>query len=348
MAKTIELIAPDDWHCHLRDEKYLKRTVFDVTARFQRAIIMPNLTPPITTIDQAEQYRQRICQHIPKENNFSPLMTLYLTESMPVETITAAKRSGFIVGAKLYPAGATTHSSAGIHQLHTIYPLLAEMEKQNLVLMIHGESIAQDIDIFDREAHFIHHQLTQLLTDFPKLRIVLEHISTETAVDFVKNGPPSLAATITPHHLLLNRNDLLLNKLHPHYYCLPILKRASDQRALINAAISGDPKFFLGTDSAPHAKKNKESSCGCAGIYSSHAAIELYTEIFDHHNALSQLEKFASINGPTFYQLPINSKKITLKQSPWQVSEYFEFGDEQLVPLRAGKKVMWQIQYANE
>lgn len=340
----IDLITPDDWHCHLRDGDHLARTVNDCAARFNRAIIMPNLIPPVTTVLSAKQYLQRIKKHIPQNVTFTPLLTLFLTESMPKTTIKEAKDSGFIVAAKLYPAGATTHADAGVRNLDAIYPLLKEMEKQGLLLLIHGESIKAEVDIFERENYFIEQHLQKLITEFPKLRIVLEHISTKTAVDFIKAAPDHVAATITPHHLFLNRNDLLVGGIHPHYYCLPIVKQASDQQALIAAATSGNPKFFLGTDSAPHAISKKESSCGCAGIYSAHAAIELYAEIFEKNDALDKLENFASIYGPQFYQLPINQNKIRLQKRAWRVPESLTFGQEFVVPFRAGQTISWQIE----
>lgn len=342
--KSICIIRPDDWHCHLRDGEYLTRTVPDVAARFHRAVIMPNLKPPVTSFQHANDYRHRILHHVPKGQSFTPLMTLYLTESMPITTIEDAARSEFIPAAKLYPAGATTHSAAGVKNLEAIYPLLEAMQKHRLLLLIHGESIDPSVDIFDREAVFIEKQLDPLIRHFPSLRIVLEHISTKIAVDYVRQASNTLAATITPHHLLFDRNVIFKGGIRPHYYCLPILKRAEDRYALIQAATSGESKFFLGTDSAPHAVNTKETACGCAGIYSSHAAIEIYASIFEQQNALDKLEAFASINGANFYGLPVNTTKITLRQQPWQVSATLTFGQQALVPLLAEETVAWQLQ----
>ncbi len=339
----ISIIQPDDWHCHLRDGDFLNRTVHDTAAQFHRAIVMPNLQQPITSVSAAKNYRERILQHVPNNHDFNPLMTLYLTETMTTATIDDAKASGIIQGCKLYPAGATTLSDAGVVNLETIYPLFEAMQANDLVLMIHGESIDPAADIFDREALFVEKQLRPLLQHFPKLRVVLEHISTKFAAEFVKNGPDNLAATITAHHLLLNRNHLLVGGIRPHYYCLPILKKHNDQQALIQAATSGSAKFFLGTDSAPHVQTRKESSCGCAGIYTAHAAIELYAEVFAANNALANFEKFASINGPNFYQLPINQQKITLVKKSWQVADTLQFGSETLVPFFAGDTINWTI-----
>lgn len=343
-SKKITIIAPDDWHCHLRDDAFLARTVPDTATRFKRAVIMPNLNPPVTTVIQAKKYLQRIHEYIPQGNEFMPLMTLYLTEETSPNTLREAKKSGFIIACKLYPAGVTTHTTKGVRKLTKIYPLLEIMQNEDLLLLIHGESIDSTIDIFDREAVFIDRELNALIQQFPKLRIVLEHISTRYAVNFVKQTTHYLGATITAHHLLLNRNNLLVGGIYPHYYCLPVLKRVQDQAALIAAATSGNAKFFLGTDSAPHPLQKKESSCGCAGIYTAHAAIELYTEIFAQQNALDQLEAFASINGAKFYGLPLNSQTITLVNDSWRVPKTLPFGDQQLIPLRAGETVKWCIE----
>ncbi len=340
----MEIIRPDDWHCHLRDGDYLKRTVSDEAARFRRAIVMPNLVTPITSIDSAISYHQRIVQCIPDHYDFTPLMTLYLTEMTTPRIIQAAADSEIIFACKLYPAGATTHSEAGISHLNKLYPALEAMEKVNLPLLIHGESIDPAVDIFDREAVFLEKQLAPLINHFPGLRIVLEHISTKEAVDFVAAANDKLAATITAHHLLLDRNALFKGGIRPHHYCLPILKRYEDQQALRQAATSGDGHFFLGTDSAPHSKKNKENECGCAGIYTAHAAIELYTEVFEQENSLDQLETFASKNGAQFYGLPVNQCKVTLKKNPWTLPQSLSFGQETLVPLCAGEVIQWQIQ----
>lgn len=342
MDKII-ITRPDDWHCHLRDDDFLHRTVSDTAARFRRALIMPNLKPPVTTVMQAIHYAQRIRQCIPADHSFDPLLTLYLTEETSAKTIAEAKDTGFIVACKLYPAGATTHSADGIKNIQNMDAVFAAMEEKNMVLCIHGESIESHIDVFDREERFIEKYLLDLRKKFPGLKIVLEHVSTKVAVEYVKNASNNLAATITAHHLLLNRNDLLRGGLRPHYYCLPILKRQEDQEALIAAAMSGDPKFFLGTDSAPHSINSKESSCCAAGIYTAHAAIELYAEIFDHHKHLDKLEGFSSLYGAQFYGLPINEEKITLRKEPWHVPASLSFGHEQMIPLRAGEVMQWRL-----
>jgi dihydroorotase len=339
----MKIYKPDDWHCHLRDGDYLTRTVADEAARFQRAIVMPNLTRPITTVTLASAYRERIVACIPQGATFTPLMTLYLTESTTPAMIHTAADSGMIFGCKLYPAGATTHSQAGVTDLSALNPVFEAMAAVNLPLLIHGESIDPHVDIFDRETVFIEKSLIPLSQRFPNLRIVLEHISTKTAVEFIQSANNNIAATITAHHLLHNRNAIFKNGIRPHYYCLPILKRHEDQNALRKAATSGHPRFFLGTDSAPHTKNSKTSCCGCAGIYTAHAAIELYAEVFEAENALDKLEAFASIHGATFYGLPINQTKITLEKTPWQVPEHLPFGKEALIPLRAGETIHWKI-----
>lgn len=341
--KTITIKKPFDLHCHFRDGDKLARTVADCAERFHSAIAMPNLVPPITSVAAALAYQDRILKHVPKGRHFTPLMTLYLTESMSPQTLTDAKKAG-IIAAKLYPAGATTNSDFGVSELSTIYPLFAAMQDAGLLLLIHGESTSSQDDIFDREAIFIEKTLSKLINDFPKLKIVLEHVSTKKAVEFVQNGPDTLAATITAHHLLLNRNDLLSGGIRPHHYCLPILKRNTDQEALNSAATSGSSKFFLGTDSAPHTRQTKETRCGCAGIYTAHAGIELYAEIFAKQNALDQLEKFASLNGPKFYGLNPSEETITLIDDPWQVPTEFTFGDSTLTPFRAGEKIQYRLQ----
>ena len=344
MSDTIKIIKPDDWHCHLRDGDYLSRTVSDTAAQFGRAVVMPNLVPPITNLERVESYRQRILKKIPVGSSFQPLMTLYLTDNTSPSDLRLGKSNNLIIGCKLYPAGATTHSEAGVERLAAIYPLLEVMEEIDLPLQIHGEVTHDQVDVFHREQIFIDSELEPMVSKFPKLRVVLEHISTQYAVDFITSCRKQVAATITPHHLLLNRNHLLVGGIHPHYYCLPILKRREDQEALIKVAISGHSKFFLGTDSAPHAQNRKESNCGCAGIYSAHAAIELYCQVFDQNNALDQLENFSSINGPNFYQLPINQELITLIRQPKEVPKELNFGEEKLIPLFAGKEIDWQVQ----
>jgi dihydroorotase len=304
---------------------------------------MPNLSPPVTQWQQARDYLDRIKNYIPSNINFQPLMTLYLTENLQPKDIIAAKQSGLIVAYKLYPAHATTHSQAGIKNLQQIYPLLEQMEKSDLLLLIHGEVTNAEIDIFDREAVFIERYLAPLLRTFPQLRMVLEHISSKTAVDFIRQSPSNLAATITPHHLLLNRNQLLAHGIRPHHYCAPIVKTSDDQHALIHAATSGNAKFFLGTDSAPHSQIKKESACGAAGIYNGCAAIEFYAEAFMRANALDKLENFSSRFGAEFYRLPINTDKITLVKQPWQIPTALPFGEETVIPLMAGETLSWRI-----
>lgn len=337
------LIKPDDWHCHLRDQAYLERTVPDQAKRFARTIVMPNLVPPVTEIAQAQSYLLRIQPWIPANSDFQPLLTLYLTEHMQPKDIVAAKNSQLITAYKLYPAHATTHSQFGIQNIPKIYPLLEAMQKVDMPLLIHGEVNDAEIDIFDREAVFIDRYFHQLVKDFPQLRMVFEHVSTKTGVQFVKEAPNTLAATITPHHLLLNRNQLLAQALRPHHYCAPIIKSADDQAALLAAATSGNPKFFLGTDSAPHSREKKESACCAAGIYNAAAGIELYAEVFDRANALPRLENFTSRFGATFYRLPVNTQTITLVKKPWTVPATLPFGPEIVIPLMAGETLSWQL-----
>lgn len=300
----IELTRPDDWHLHIRDGAIMEAVLPHTARQFQRAIIMPNLQPPVTTTDQALAYREQILAALPTGSGFIPLMTLYLTDQTSPDEITRASQSGHIVAAKLYPAGATTHSDAGVTQLKNIYPALHAMAEVEMPLLVHGEVTSPAVDIFDRETVFIDQQLSPLINDIPKLKIVFEHITTKEAVDFVTSSADNIAATITPHHLLMNRNAIFQGGVRPHHYCLPVLKRETHRQALIKAATSGNPKFFLGTDSAPHTKSSKESACGCAGIYSAHAAIELYAEAFDNENALDKLEAFASFMVPTFINCP--------------------------------------------
>ncbi|MCL4104346.1 UNVERIFIED_CONTAM: hypothetical protein GTU68_047308 [Idotea baltica] len=311
---------------------------------FQRAIVMPNLTPPATTVAEAGAYRDRILaaqSGLPRQ--FEPLMVLYLTDKTSADEIVRAAASGFVHAVKLYPAGATTNSDAGVAELEKLYPTLAAMEKSDVPLLIHGEVTDSDIDIFDREKTFIDRHLRPIVNTFPTLKVVLEHITTRDSVEFVTAAPNNVAATITPHHLLLNRNDMLVGGIRPHYYCLPILKRSTHQQALLQAATSGNPKFFLGTDSAPHTTANKENSCGCAGVYSAHAAIELYAEVFDSMNALDQLEGFASHYGPDFYGLARNTDTITLQKNSWLVPDRLPLGDGSLTPLRAGESIAWRV-----
>ncbi|GLX80352.1 dihydroorotase [Thalassotalea insulae] len=339
---TLTITRPDDWHVHLRDGAVLKNTVADISRYFGRAIIMPNLVPPVTNVELATQYHQRIMAENPQAH-FTPLMVLYLTDDTSADDIKAAKASGLVYAAKLYPAGATTNSSSGVTDINNIKDVLAAMQAEEMPLLVHGEVTSHDIDIFDREAVFIETILTPLVKQFPQLKVVLEHITTKQAVDFVNQASDNVAATITAHHLLFNRNHMLVGGIRPHYFCLPILKRNIHQQALIDAATSGCAKFFLGTDSAPHAQQAKETACGCAGCYTAHAAIELYAEAFEQAGALDKLEAFASLNGPAFYNLPVNQDTITLEKSSWPVPELMEFGADQVVPIRANETIAWQV-----
>lgn len=341
--RQITITKPDDWHCHLRDGDYLATTVPDMARQFARAIVMPNLTVPITTAQAAKKYYQRILEHIPQGQDFQPLMTLYLTNETGPQQILDAKKSGIIFGAKLYPQGVTTHSEAGVTKIEKMYHTFESMAEHHLPLLIHGETNDADIDIFDREKHFIDQVLTQIVHNFPGLKIVLEHITTQDAVDFILETPKNIGATITPHHLMYNRNKIFQGGIKPHYYCLPILKRKEHQQALIKAATSGNPKFFIGTDSAPHAKSRKESSCGCAGIYNAMAAIQFYAEAFDKVGKLNKLEGFTSFFGADFYGLPRNTSTITLVEQALVIPESLQFGEETLIPMRAGQTVPWQI-----
>ena len=340
--ETLTLRAPDDFHLHLRDGDALKTTVPHAAAQFARAVIMPNLVPPITTTTMAENYRACILKCVPKGKHFQPLMTLYLTEDTSEEEIEKAKKSGIVFAAKLYPAGATTHSAAGIKNIPKIFPLLEALEKHGLPLLIHGEMPSESIDIFAREKAFIDAVLLPMMKKFSNLKMVLEHISTRYAVEFVKSAPANLAATITAHHLAFNRNALLSNGLKPHFYCLPILKGENDRKALVAAATSGNPKFFLGTDSAPHAKFKKEAPCGAAGCYTAHCALSLYAEVFESAGALDKLEDFASRFGAEFYGLPLNDSQITLIKKEWQPPADFDFEDSSLaaIPLN---RLQWQL-----
>ncbi len=338
----ITIIRPDDWHLHLRDGAVLKNIVPDSARCFARAIIMPNLKPPITSVAQALDYRKRILAAVPQGVSFEPLMTLYLTDNTSPDVIREAVDNPYIHAVKYYPAGATTNSDAGVTDIAQTYDALEAMEELGLPLLVHGEVTDEDVDIFDREAVFIETVLIPLLQRFPRLRVVLEHITTRQAVEFIKATEDNIAATITAHHLLMNRNAMFKGGIIPHHYCLPILKRENHRLALIEAATSGSAKFFLGTDSAPHPRHAKESACGCAGMYSAHAALELYAEIFDHANALEKLEGFSSIHGPAYYGLPRNSGTITLSKQTWTVPATMPFGDDVLVPLRAGETVSWK------
>ena len=339
----LNIIKPDDWHLHLRDGDEMASVVEHTAHRFARAIVMPNLRPPVTDTAQAASYRKRILAALPRGHGFEPLMTLYLTDNLSPAEITAAKESGLVKAVKLYPAGATTNSENGVTRLDRIYPMLEAMQRLDLPLLVHGEVTAAEVDVFDREKRFIDEALRPLARDFPELRIVLEHITTAGAVAFVLASTANLAATITPHHLLYNRNAILAGGIRPHFYCQPVLKRERHRLALLEAATSGNPKFFLGTDSAPHPLAGKETTCGCAGIYSAHAAIELYAEAFDQAGALDKLEGFASLFGPDFYRMPRNSERIRMVRDSWQVPDFYSFGRGRVVPLRAGETVNWRL-----
>lgn len=341
--QSLTLDQPDDWHLHLRDGDALATTVPHTAAQFARAIVMPNLKPPVTSLQAASEYRDRILNARPSGSEFDPLMTLYLTDSLAPNEVEAAFNSGIVQAVKYYPAGATTNSDSGVSHMSAVMPVLERMAKLGMPLLIHGEVTDHEIDIFDREKVFIETLLEPLCRELPTLRVVLEHITTRHAVDFVNAAPANVAATITVHHLLFNRNHLLAGAVRPHYYCLPILKRSSHQEALIAAATSGNPKFFLGTDSAPHARHAKESDCGCAGIYTAASAIELYAEAFEDAGALDKLEGFASHYGPDFYGLPRNTNKITLEKKSWQMPSSFTLAQDELIPLRAGESIAWRL-----
>ena len=340
----ISLIKPDDWHLHLRSGEAMKSVVGMSAAQMGRAIIMPNLSPPVKSVLQAQAYRKEIMKALPTTSNFNPLMVLYLTDNTDAKEITAATAAPEVYATKLYPAGATTNSDSGVTNIINIYPALEAMQKEEMPLLVHGEVTDPEVDVFDRESVFIEKVLDRVVKDFPGLKIVLEHITTKDAVDYVLQCKDNVASTITPHHLLANRNHMFVGGIKPHYYCLPVLKRHNpDQKALLKAAISGNPKFFLGTDSAPHDREKKESACGCAGIFSAHAAIELYAEAFDGEGAIERLEGFASIFGPGFYGLPQNREKITLERLPWSVPDHYEFAGSKLTPFFAGAELSWRL-----
>ncbi|HBX57340.1 dihydroorotase [Pseudomonas sp. UBA2684] len=343
MTDRLTLLRPDDWHIHLRDGALLPHTVADVARTFARAIIMPNLVPPVRTADEADAYRQRILAARPAASRFEPLMVLYLTDLTSPADVRAAKASGFVHAAKLYPAGATTNSDSGVTNIDKIFPALEAMAEIGLPLLVHGEVTRSEIDVFDREKIFIGEHLTRLVERFPSLKVVFEHITTRDAVEFVNAASSNVGATITAHHLLYNRNHMLVGGIRPHFYCLPILKRNTHQDALLDAATSGNAKFFLGTDSAPHAKHAKEAACGCAGCYTAYAAIELYAEAFEQRNALDKLEAFASLNGPDFYGLPRNSDRITLVREDWTAPASLPLGEHTVIPLRAGETLRWRL-----
>jgi dihydroorotase len=339
----LTLKRPDDWHLHLRDGAAMASVLADSARRFARAIVMPNLKPPVRTTYQALDYRERILAALPEGASFEPLMTLYLTDDTPPEEIARARLSGRVHGVKLYPAGVTTHSDAGVTRISRCFNALEKMQEVGLPLLVHGESTDPAIDVFDREKAFIDEVLGPTVERFPGLRIVLEHITTRDAVQYVEVTGPNVAATITAHHLLMNRNALFMGGIRPHHYCLPVLKREEHREALVEAAISGNPKFFLGTDSAPHPRREKEAGCGCAGIYTGHAALELYAVAFEEAGALGRLEAFASEFGAGFYGLPVNQDSVTLVREDWTVPQRLKFGDDELVPLRAGETIPWKL-----
>jgi dihydroorotase len=342
-STEISLRQPDDWHLHVRDGAFLRAVIGFTAERFGRAIIMPNLKPPVTTTALAAEYRQRILNALPAGSPFQPLMTLYLTDRTDPAEVDRAKASGIVHGFKLYPAGATTNSDSGVTRIENIYGVLERMSELGVVFQVHGEVTHNDVDVFDREARFIDEVLAPVAARFPKLRIVFEHITTKQAVQFVRGARAGIGATITPQHLLHNRNAIFQGGIRPHYYCLPVLKTEPDRVALVEAATSGDPRFFLGTDSAPHAKHTKEAACGCAGMFSAHSGIELYAEAFEAAGALSRLEGFASEFGPDFYGLPRNARRIKLRKEPWSVPAHYAYGSDELVAMRAGETVAWRL-----
>ncbi len=343
MTERLTLVRPDDWHIHLRDGAALQQTVADVARTFGRAIIMPNLVPPVKNAAQAGEYRERILAQRPAGSAFEPLMVLYLTDQTSPDDIRAAKACGYVYAAKLYPAGATTNSDSGVTLIDNIFAVLETMAEVGLPLLVHGEVTTADIDVFDREKVFIDLHLRRVIERFPTLKVVFEHITTADAVAFVREAPANVGATITAHHLLYNRNHMLVGGIRPHLYCLPILKRNKHQEALREAVASGDPRFFLGTDSAPHARDKKEAACGCAGCYSAYGAIGLYAEIFEELGILDKLEAFASFNGADFYGLPRNTDTITLVREPWTMPEHLPLADGTIVPLKAGETVHWRM-----
>lgn len=343
--QTLTLTRPDDWHLHLRDGAAMAAVLPDTARRFARAIVMPNLKPPVTTVALAAAYRDRILAALPAGMKFTPLMTLYLTDNMPPAEVDAVKASGFVHAIKLYPAGATTNSDAGVGDLKKCTATLARMERLGVPLLVHGEVTDPAVDIFDREAVFIDSVLAPLLRDFPALKVVLEHITTSDGIGFVRDSGANVAGTLTAHHLLLNRNALFAGGIRPHHYCLPVLKRETHRQALVAAATSGNPKFFLGTDSAPHSQSAKEAACGCAGCYTANAGIELYVEAFEAAGVLDRLEAFASFYGPDYYGLPRNTEKIRLRRELLAIPLSLDYlGSDRLVPLRAGESVAWRLE----
>ena len=348
MMSRITLTRPDDWHLHLRDGAAMVDAVAHSARVFGRAIVMPNLKPPVVTTDDARAYRSRILAALPSDTTFEPLMTLYLTDCTPGAEIRRAVDSGVVHGVKLYPAGATTNSEAGVTAIARVGESLAVMAELGLPLLVHGEVTDPDIDLFDREAVFLDRVLAPLVEKHPQLKIIMEHVTTAEAVAFVQSARPGVAATITPHHLLMNRNAIFEGGIRPHRYCLPVLKREEHRLALVAAATSGNPRFFLGTDSAPHSVETKEASCGCAGIYSAHAALELYAQVFDMAGALDRLEAFASFFGADFYGLQRNTESMTLVRKSWRVPLAYPFGEGSVSPLAAGDDVTWQIEEIDE
>ena len=339
----LTIIKPDDWHLHLRDSPYLESVVGDSARQFARGIVMPNLSPPVTTCKDALAYRNRILSALPADHQFQPLMTLYLTDNSDVADIKQASTSEYIFAAKLYPAGATTNSDAGVTDLKRIYNVLETMQESQLPLLIHGEATGDAVDIFDREKRFIDTSLDSIRSDFPELPIVFEHITTSEAVDYVAAQDSKIAATVTPHHLLINRNAMFSKGIRPHHYCLPVAKREIHRQALVKAATSDSTRFFAGTDSAPHSQQAKETACGCAGIYSAFCAIELYAEAFELAGDFTNFEAFMSINGPAFYKLPVNNGKVILQKSAWTVPDSLPFGQQNLIPFKAGEKLQWKV-----
>lgn len=340
---TLSLIRPDDWHLHLRDGAAMRDVIHDTARQFGRAIVMPNLKPPVATTDDAIAYRDRLLAALPAGSSFQPLMTLYLTRDLTAEEIFKAKASGVVFAVKHYPAGATTNSDAGVVNILDYPHLLEALEAADLPLLVHGEVVDPAVDIFDRERVYLETILSRVVEAYPRLRVVLEHITTAEAARFVAEAPATVVATITAHHLLLNRNAMLVGGIRPHHYCLPVLKRERHRLALLEAAVSGNTKFFLGTDSAPHAQETKETACGCAGMYTAHTAIELYAEAFESAGALERLEAFASFHGPDFYRLPRNTDRITLRRERWNVPDSLPFGNSRLVPFRAGGELGWRL-----
>lgn len=344
MTTSLTLTRPDDWHLHLRDGVALAAVLPDTARQFARAIVMPNLKPPVVTLADAEAYRSRILAALPAGSRFEPLMTLYLTDRTDPAEVIKAKASGLVHGVKLYPAGATTNSDSGVTGMDKVDAVLAAMAECGMPLLVHGEVTDSAIDVFDREAEFIETVMKPVLQRHPTLRVVFEHITTRQAAEFVAASGDNIAASVTAHHLLMNRNALFTGGIRPHHYCLPVLKREEHRKALLAAVTSGSRKFFLGTDSAPHARHTKEASCGCAGMYTAHAAIELYAEAFESVGALDKLEAFASFNGPDFYRLPRNTEQVTLAKQSWQVPAEVAYGNDTLVPLRAGETIAWKLQ----